>query len=241
MPRFFVPTPLQGALAATLPERVARHVQVLRLKAGDPVVLFDGSGAEFEGVLVFEGKKTVRVEALQAQTPQRESALPITLLQAVSANEYMELALQKSVELGVARIVPVFSARTPVRLSGERADKKHARWREIVVSACEQCGRTRIPELLPAAGLDKVLEQTQFSGSLKLMMSLGRQVRRFPEFARPQALTLLIGPEGGLSPEEEAAALQAGFCGVSLGPRVLRTETATTAALTAAQLLWGDL
>ena len=222
MPRFYVPQTFVAGEVLRLPENVCRHIQVLRLQAGEPLVLFDGQGQAAEAELLEIGRKQalVRVDKLLAES--RESPLAVTLIQAVSASEKMDFAVQKGTELGVKRIVPAVSMRSNVRLSGERAEKKVRRWQEIAISACEQCGRNEVPPVAPIADLPQV-------GGVPL--------RSLPP---AQSTVLLIGPEGGLTAEEEDMARSYGFQAVQLGARVLRTETAALAALAAMQALWGD-
>jgi len=185
------------------------------------------------------GKKNVDVQLRDCKPISIESALKITLLQSISSSERMELTIQKSVELGVTKIQPILTDRSSQRLQGERAMKKLERWQDIAISACEQCGRTIVPEVAPVTELSKVVKNIS-SDSLKLLMSLNRPVG-LNEFALPQDdITLLIGPEGGLSTEEESLAIKHGFSAISLGPRILRTETASLAAIAAMQTLWGD-
>ncbi len=240
MPRFYVPQTFVAGEVLRLPENVCRHIQVLRLQAGAPLVLFDGQGQAAVAELLEIGRKQAmaRVDKLLAES--RESPLAVTLIQAVSASEKMDFAVQKGTELGVNRIVPAVSTRSNVRLSGERAEKKVRRWQEIAVSACEQCGRNEVPPVAPIADLPQVLAALPTdSGALLLLLSPhgGVPLRSLPS---AQSAVLLIGPEGGLTAEEEDLARSHGFQAVQLGARVLRTETAALAALAAMQALWGD-
>lgn len=239
MPRFYLPADLNVPAEIDLPETLIRHIHVLRLRTGDRITLFNGKGREYAAELIALGKREARCRILSEHAPGRESPVDITLVQAVPAAEKMEFTLQKSVELGANRIQPVISTRSIVRLSGERADKRQKRWQDIVIAACEQSGRNFVPEVLPLLSLPDYLTQTAPPDSLRLMMSLNRPAA-LNTFAPPQHLCLLIGPEGGWTAEEETAALQAGFQPFSLGPRILRTETASLAALAAVQTLWGD-
>ena len=239
MPRFYVSTPLTPHTSCTLPENVARHVQVLRAQPGDALELFDGSGQVFEATVAVMGKKQVSVQVGAARAHTVESPLAVTLLQSVSASERMDFTVQKCVELGVARIVPLMSERSSQRLSGERADKRVARWQDIAIAACEQCGRTVLPHITPVADWHSALAALPQEGS-RLLMST-REAQALPTLAAPQSVFLLVGSEGGFSTaEEEVAVAEYGFVPVSLGPRVLRTETAAAAALAAMQILWGD-
>ena len=239
MPRFYVPQTFVSGEVLRLPENVCRHIQVLRLQAGAPLVLFDGQGQAAAAELLEIGRKQVlaRVDKLLAES--RESPLAVTLIQAVSASEKMDFAVQKGTELGVKRIIPAVSTRSNVRLSGERAEKKVRRWQEIAVSACEQCGRNKVPPVAPIADLPQVLAALPADSGARLLLSPhdGVPLRSLP---LAQSAVLLIGPEGGLTAEEEDLARSHGFQAVQLGARVLRTETAALAALAAMQALWGD-
>ncbi|MGE4406596.1 16S rRNA (uracil(1498)-N(3))-methyltransferase [Pseudomonas sp.] len=233
--RFFIDAPL--ALGQhPLPEAAAHYIsRVLRLSTGYAVQLFDGSGSEFRGVLTDVGKKSVVVE-LQEQLPgQPESPLRIHLGQGLSRGERMDWAIQKATELGVAQITPIVSERCEVRLNDERADKRLAHWRQIAISACEQCGRSVLPVIHAPRTLDEWLG---LEAELKLV--LHPVAAPLASHARPQTLAFLIGPEGGLSDAEVERAGAAGFHPARLGPRVLRTETAPVVALSVAQQLWGD-
>ncbi|MNF45489.1 Ribosomal RNA small subunit methyltransferase E [compost metagenome] len=234
--RFFVDLPLSLG-QHPLPEAQAHYIgRVLRLAVGDAVQLFDGSGQEFVGELVEVGKKSVQVELREQFAGQTESPLRIHLGQGLSRGERMDWAIQKATELGVAEITPLVSERCEVRLKDERADKRLAHWRQIAISACEQCGRSRVPTINPPLGLDDWLAQT--AADLKLV--LHPVAEPLASHARPASLAFLIGPEGGLSDAEVQLAQQAGYHPARLGPRVLRTETAPVVALSVAQQLWGD-
>ena len=239
MPRFYVPQTFVSGEVLRLPENVCRHIQVLRLQAGAPLVLFDGQGQAAAAELLEIGRKQAMARVDKLLTESRESPLAVTLIQAVSASEKMDFAVQKGTELGVKRIVPALSTRSNVRLSGERAEKKVRRWQEIAVSACEQCGRNKVPPVAPIADLPQVLAALPVDSGARLMLSPhgGVPLRSLPPV---QSAVLLIGPEGGLTAEEEDLARSHGFQAVQLGARVLRTETAALAALAAMQALWGD-
>lgn len=234
--RFFVDSPL--ALGThSLPEAAAHYIgRVLRLPAGAAVQLFDGSGEEFRGELVAVGKKEVSVELTEQLPGMAESPLRIHLGQGLSRGERMDWAIQKATELGVAEITPLVSERCEVRLKDERADKRLAHWRQVAISACEQCGRSVLPRINPPRVLADWL---QVEADLKLALHpVAEPLTRHPA---PQTLAFLIGPEGGLSDAEIEQASRAGFLPARLGPRVLRTETAPVVALSVAQQLWGDL
>ncbi|MDH4610036.1 16S rRNA (uracil(1498)-N(3))-methyltransferase [Pseudomonas sp. BN102] len=234
--RFFIDAPLSLG-QHELPETQAHYIgRVLRLAAGDAVQLFDGSGQEYLGELVEVGKKTVRVELRDALAGMAESPLRVHLGQGLSRGERMDWAIQKATELGVAEISPIVSERCEVRLKDERADKRLAHWRQVAISACEQCGRSVLPVIhAPVALADW---QRQVEADLRLV--LHPVAEPLASHARPGSLAFLIGPEGGLSDAEVDAAKAAGFHAARLGPRVLRTETAPVVALTVAQQLWGD-
>lgn len=239
MPRFYVPQTFIAGEVLRLPENVCRHIQVLRLQAGAPLVLFDGQGQAAAAELLEIGRKQALARVDKLLTESRESPLAVTLIQAVSASEKMDFAVQKGTELGVKRIIPAVSTRSNVRLSGERAEKKVRRWQEIAVSACEQCGRNKVPPVAPIADLPQVLAALPVDSGARLLLSPhgGVPLRSLPP---AQNAVLLIGPEGGLTAEEEDLARSHGFQAVQLGARVLRTETAAMAALAAMQALWGD-
>lgn len=234
--RFFIDAPLSLG-QHELPETQAHYIgRVLRLAAGDAVQLFDGSGQEYLGELVEVGKKNVRVELRDALAGMAESPLRVHLGQGLSRGERMDWAIQKATELGVAEISPIVSERCEVRLKDERADKRLAHWRQVAISACEQCGRSVLPVIhAPVALADW---QRQVEADLRLV--LHPVAEPLASHARPGSLAFLIGPEGGLSDAEVNAAKAAGFHAARLGPRVLRTETAPVVALTVAQQLWGD-
>ncbi|TBW31736.1 16S rRNA (uracil(1498)-N(3))-methyltransferase [Azotobacter chroococcum] len=234
--RFFIDAPLSLG-RHELPEAQAHYIgRVLRLAAGDAVQLFDGSGREFVGELVEVGKKSVQVELREELAGLAESPLRIHLGQGLSRGERMDWAIQKATELGVAHITPIVSERCEVRLKDERADKRLTHWQQIAISACEQCGRSVLPSIHPPMLLGDWLARTE--AELKLV--LHPFAEPLTSHARPVSLAFLIGPEGGLSEAEVAAAQRAGYQAARLGPRVLRTETAPVAALSVAQQLWGD-
>jgi 16S rRNA (uracil1498-N3)-methyltransferase len=222
-----------------LPDAPAHHVaRVLRLRVGDPVVLFDGAGGEVPATLMALDRGMVEVLTGERQPTERESLLPVTLVQALQSGDKMDFTVQKAVELGVTRIVPVLSRRSVVKLDGARAEKRVAHWRQVAAGACEQCGRNRLPDIDAISGLDRWLASPS-NDSLRLLLLPGA-TETLASLPAPRAVTLLIGPEGGLSEDEVSAALTARFFPVRLGPRVLRTETAGLAALAAINLRWGD-
>ena len=239
MPRFFVPFALHVGASYPLPETVQRHIKVLRLRADEAITLFNGDGHDYAAQVTVADKKTAIATVVGVSTPVRESPLQVVLAQAVSSGERMDFTLQKSVELGVSQIQPVLSERCVVRLAGERADKRVQRWQEIVIAACEQCGRNVVPPVLPLIGLNPFLQRLPESEAYFLLSIAQSQGLRTLSVA-PKRLCLLAGPEGGFSEQEQAQAVAVGFEPLTLGPRVLRTETAALTALAAMQTLWGD-
>ena len=237
-PRFYVPFPLASGAEVELPERAARHVAVLRLERGDAITLFDGSGGQFAAELTRVSRDAARARIGRREAAERESPLAVTLAQCVSSGDRMDLALQKATELGVRRIVPLASERSIVRLSSERADRRVAHWRGIVTAACEQSGRNCVPEVEPITAFDIFLAAPA-AGELRLVPSPDAP-RGLKAFEPARAVTLLVGPEGGLSPAERVRAEAKGYAPVRFGPRVLRTETAPLALIAAMQVLWGD-
>ena len=239
MPRFYVDFALSPDSVVELPDNVVRHLNVLRVKNTEEIVLFNGNGKAYPALPEVLEKRRASVRILREEATDNESPLNITLVQAVSAAERMDFTLQKSVELGVAEIRPVISERCVVRLSGERAEKRVARWQEIVVSACEQSGRNIVPKVLPLTTYVQALQQLP-QETTKLLMSLNRAQKLGD--VRPQSgkVVFMVGPEGGWTEKEEQQAFDAGFQSVTLGKRVLRTETASLAAIAAMQTLWGD-
>ena len=235
--RFYLDAPLaegEQLLDGDLAHYVSR---VLRLGPGAAVQLFNGSGQEWPGEVVEVGKRQVRL-SLHAPLPGlAESPLQIHLGQAMSRGERMDWAIQKAVELGVNRITPLFTERCEVRLQGERADKRQQHWQQIAISACEQCGRSRVPVIAAPMALSDWLTELDVQLKLVLHHRTDQDLRNLPA---PASLGLLIGPEGGLSATEIEQAQAAGFHAARFGPRVLRTETAPVVALSIAQQLWGD-
>lgn len=239
-PRFFVPAALLPATTLDLPEVAAHHAaRVLRLRVGEAVTLFNGEGGEHAAVVAAIDKRGVTVEVGAHRAIEREAPLAVTLVQAVSSGERMDLTIQKAVELGVGAVQPVLSERSVVRLAGERAEKRVAHWQQIAVSACEQCGRNRVPTVHPLTPLSNWLTGVPPAATRWLLWpEADRSLRELPK--PPAPIELLVGPEGGLTDNEAQAARAAGFLAVRLGPRVLRTETAAPALLAAVQALWGD-
>ncbi len=239
IPRFYCPQLRQDQQVLDLPDTVHRHaVQVLRLRPGSVIRLFDGKGLEFQAELTQVEKRHSQVQLMTAIENQSESPLNITLLQGVSRGERMDFAIQKAVELGVSTIVPVVTERCNVQLKQDRAQKRLDHWQGVLISACEQSGRACLPELAAVTTLDAALAGS--TDELKLVLN-PRATQSFNDLPQPQTLSLLIGPEGGLSEAELDLAAQHGFTALQFGPRILRTETAAVAALAVVQTLWGDL
>jgi 16S rRNA (uracil1498-N3)-methyltransferase len=221
-----------------LSQRAARHCSVLRLRHGDEVVVFDGQGGQFSAELIRISSRSVRVRLISKEDVERESHLAITLAQCLSSADRMDITLQKSTELGISRIVPIASERSVVKLSGEREVRRLEHWRNVLIAACEQCGRNRVPEIAAVTGLADFLN---VPGGESTRLLLAPDASRGLKSLQPaRAVTLLVGPEGGFAPEERLHAEAAGFLPIRFGPRVLRTETAPLAAIAAMQALWGD-
>jgi 16S rRNA (uracil1498-N3)-methyltransferase len=238
--RLYCPLALATGAMVDLPEAAAHHAaRVLRLKAGDELTLFNGRGGEFAARIARADSGAVTASVGAFCDIDRESPLVVTLVQGLASGDRMDYAIQKAVELGVTAVQPVTAGRSVARLDASRAEKRNLHWRQIAISACEQCGRNRIPNVLPLRGLDDWLLLPS-SASLRLLLAPESE-RALVQTARPiGSVEILIGPEGGLAPEEMSAALRAGFTAVRLGPRVLRTETAAVAVLGAMNTLWGD-
>jgi 16S rRNA (uracil1498-N3)-methyltransferase len=233
--------PLATGAEIELPPAGAYHVsRVLRMREGAPLGVFDGAGSEFRAEIVRVAGDVVTVRVGEQAAGTAESPLRITLVQGVSRGERMDWTLQKATELGVAAIAPVLTARSVVRLDEKQAQKKQGHWRGIVIAACEQCGRSKIPQVAAPVALRDYLTATRREG-LRLVLSPSAPGSLAGLASLPNKVELLIGPEGGLDDDELLAAQKAGFMPVRLGPRVLRTETAAVVALTVLQALWGDL
>jgi 16S rRNA (uracil1498-N3)-methyltransferase len=234
--RFFVDLPLASQTPLSLPDQAARHAQVLRLQPGSEIALFNGDAAqpegEFSATVTRMGRSEVEVMVGQFVATQRERLRAIHLLVGVPANERMDWLVEKAAELGAASITPLMTERSVLRLKGERADKKRAHWQAVANAACEQSGRCRLTAIHPVSSLAEVFARPE-PASQRLVLSLQGGARPLPELlaANSPSMSFLSGPEGGLSPLEEAAAARAGFVAATLGPRVLRAETAPLAVL----------
>jgi 16S rRNA (uracil1498-N3)-methyltransferase len=242
IPRFYCPHDLTPDAETELTLQAAHHAaRVLRLREGDAVNLFNGNGAEFAAQISQISKQRVVVTVLNKTVPLRESSLSVTLAQAISAGEKMDFTLQKAVELGISAIQPLSSTRSVVRLKDERAEKKLQHWQNVVIAACEQCGRNVVPTVAAISDLSTWLAG-QGGETSRIGLILSPEAKHsLRELPKPQGpATLLIGPEGGLTGAEIKMAESYGFSAVRLGPRILRTETAALATLAAMQALWGD-
>jgi 16S rRNA (uracil1498-N3)-methyltransferase len=237
MPRFFCSTPLAADTTIELPAGAARHVQVLRLQPGQPLTLFDGRGGEYSATVERMGRSDVSVRIGAHDPIEREAPRVVHLAAGMPANERMDWLVEKATELGAASFQPLMTAHGVLRLSGERADKKVAHWQAVAIAACEQCGRNRVPIVHPVAAIGPWLTQRSEvpADGARILLGFGAHARllasRAPGVPDDAPLTVLSGPEGGLDANEERAALAGGFMMASLGPRVLRAETAPLAAL----------
>lgn len=239
IPRVYIEGKLPDTGKLTLSEATSHYLtKVLRMEAGRELIAFDGSGREFAATISQCTKRTAEILIEHSSEHCRESPLSTHLAIGISRGERMDWVIQKATELGVTEITPLFSERTEVKLKGERLDKKMAHWRQITISACEQCQRNQLPGLNPAMDITSFLMDSR--GELKLVLH-HRSAKSLRQFVQPKSTTLLIGPEGGLTDDEIELAIAHDFYALTLGPRVLRTETAPITALTAVQLLWGDL
>jgi 16S rRNA (uracil1498-N3)-methyltransferase len=237
--RVYIDAPLTAGQRVALAGSAATHItRVLRLRAGDALTLFNGQGGEYPARIAEARGGRLTVALGEAQPIERESALGLTLAQGVSRGERMDLVVQKATELGVGAIAPVFTERSVVRLSAPQAARKLEHWRAIAVAACEQSGRNRLPRLSAPVPLADFLKAAEPGTRLLLSPGAPARIRDLPQPAA--AVTVLIGPEGGLTEPERESAVAAGFTPVRLGPRVLRTETAALAALSVLQSAFGD-
>ncbi|HVF35612.1 MAG TPA: 16S rRNA (uracil(1498)-N(3))-methyltransferase [Candidatus Saccharimonadia bacterium] len=238
--RVYVDAPLATGAHVVLPPFSSEHLtRVLRLPDGAEVVCFNGDGADHAAILELRGKGAAALRIGARSAAMLESPLAVTLVQAVARGEKMDLILQKSTELGVARFVPVISERTEVRLDDERAEKRVAHWQRIVQSACEQCGRARVPMVEVPVPLARYAEGAMLDTATKLVLHPSGDA--LGAVAPGAALTLAVGPEGGFSERDLSIFTTAGFGRLRLGPRILRTETAGIAAIAALQTRFGDL
>ncbi|QOY95530.1 16S rRNA (uracil(1498)-N(3))-methyltransferase [Massilia sp. UMI-21] len=243
MPRFYCPQPLTEGAVIDLPEAVAHHLHVVRLQPGAALTLFNGAGGQVQATLLEVGKRRASARVDTHQAIEVELPYALTLAQGLPEGTKMDWIIEKAVELGVAAVQPLAAQRSVVRLSGERAEKRQAHWQGVIEAASEQCGRNRLARLDPLLDFGRWLAAPSPSSSLRILLS-PRAELSLAEWAKqngPQPLTLMVGPEGGFSHEEEDAALAAGALALSVGPRVLRTETAALAALAMLGGLWDGM
>lgn len=239
--RIHVDAGLTAGAELVLPEQAAAHVvRVLRLRAGDPVSLFNGDGSDYAAELVAVGPREARARILESRTNRSESPLRIVLAQALARGEKMDWIVQKATELGIAEIVPLVTARSEVKLDDARARKRLEHWRAVAISACEQSGRARVPTIATVQPLRTWLDSLDGPAVRLALLPEGELAPRTLG-APAQGAALAVGPEGGFDDADIALLRKAGFRGLALGPRVLRTETAGMAAIAALQALYGDL
>ncbi len=239
VPRIYHAGTLQSHTELELSENAANHVaRVLRLREQAPLIIFNGEGGEYLAHLSAVEKRRVTVTLEAFVDRDVESPLRLTLAQGISRGERMDYTLQKAIELGISKIVPLVTEHCVVDLKGERLEKRMEHWRGVIIGACEQCGRNRLPDLAPMMTLNEWLTKACEGTGLLLDHRSDGSINTLDAAS---AFTLLIGPEGGLSPEEQQHALSSGYQGIHLGPRVLRTETAALVALSALQTLFGDI
>jgi len=243
VPRLYYPSTLSLGEPLTLNKDASHYIcRVLRLKEGAQIVLFSGEGGEYSATIQDLQKTSTSVIINEFSNPQTDNQLPIHLIQGISRGERMQYVIQKAVELGASSLQPVFTEYCEVKLDKSRAEKRQEHWQSLANSACEQCGRTRLMHIHPPQKLN-----TWFSANsdhpaqhLRLTLDPYTQTQLSDIQTQPQTVSLLIGPEGGLSNTEVQHAKDHGFIGLKLGPRILRTETATAAALSVVNLTWGD-
>jgi len=241
MPRFYCPPPIPRSGSLELPPEAAHHAaRVLRLREGDPVQIFDGLGNQGHGVIAELGGKRVVISGITAIDIDRESPLKVLLAQALTSSEKMDWVLQKATELGVTEIQPLATERSVARLSAERIEKRIEHWQQVAISACEQCGRSTLPQIYAPMDIMAWLQKMREMPVSKYIL-LPEGATSLPAQAKPQGkVVLLIGAEGGFSQAESDSAMHCGFTSIRMGSRVLRTETAAVAGLAALQTLWGD-
>ena len=241
MPRFYCPQPLALGATVDLPESVAYHLHVVRLQPGAALTLFDGGGGQYRATLVETGKKRASASVDAFDDIDAELPYAVTLAQGLPEGSKMDWIVEKAVELGVAAVQPLAAQRSVVRLSGERLEKRQAHWQGVIESASEQSGRNRLAQLHPLADVGPWLAAPLDGVRILLSPRATESLAGWARGNAPQAVTFLIGPEGGLTPQEEAAAVAAGALSLSMGPRVLRTETAGLAALAVLAGAWGGV
>ena len=241
MPRFYCPIPLAVGAVVSLPETIAHHIHVLRLPVGETLTLFNGEGGEYTATLSVVEKKRAAAE-IKAFSP-REAELPysVTIAQALPEGSKIDWIIEKAVELGAAALQPIAAQRCVVRLTADRAAKKLEHWRGIVAAAAEQSGRNRLMHVAEPVDFHHWVGQHNLHARIMLSPRAEQSLSEWARHHPPQAVALLIGPEGGFSSQEEQAAVTQGVLPLSIGPRVLRTETAALAALAALNAVWGEI
>jgi 16S rRNA (uracil1498-N3)-methyltransferase len=240
IPRVFLQQLLGSGNTVTVTGQAARHVtQVLRLRTGASLRVFNGDGMEFSATFVRTGRAEITLDIGSPVETLPEPGLPICLAQGIARNDRMDLILQKAVELGTGRIQPLWMQRSQAHVRGDRLEKRIRHWHGVVASACEQCGRATLPELLSPAPFPDWIARTN-NDEMRLMLQPD-STRVLADLEKPSGgITLLVGPEGGMNTDERALATMSGYSGLRLGARILRTETAALAALSGIQTLWGD-
>ncbi len=239
VPRVYTPQPLANGCQVALEENPSSHLaRALRMGTGDQLTVFNGEGGEYAATIASADRRKVIVDVTGFRDQDCESPLAVELGIAVSRGERMDWVVQKSTELGVTAITPLLTERVEVKLNAERSAKRQRHWQQVAISACEQCGRNRVPQVAAITSLTRWLPEVQ---SQRRFVLHHRARAADASDTAPTSVALLIGPEGGLSEAEIAAAENAGFEALKLGPRVLRTETAPLAALSVLQSRWGDL
>jgi 16S rRNA (uracil1498-N3)-methyltransferase len=238
--RFYVDAPLRAGSTCMLPEDSAHHaIHVMRMREGDETILFNGRGGEYAARVASIQKLRIALDVLQHRAIERESPLHMILIQGVSSSDRMDYTVRKAVELGVAAIYPVLATRSVARPKGERADNRRLHWQKVVIAACEQCGRNRIPEVHPLLSVADALLALP-GGAMGVLLSPRSDLPFSRAVEGKSSFVLAAGPEAGFDSGEEAEFAAAGFTPLKLGPRVLRTETAALAALAALSALRGD-
>lgn len=241
MTRIYQPIALSAHSTLMLDEPASHHLaRVLRANVGETITVFNGQGGEYSAIIRRIDKKTVTVDVMAFISREVESPLDIVLAQGIARGEKMDYLIQKAVELGVNQILPLLTERCNVKLDADRREKRLQHWQSVVISACEQSGRNRVPVVLAPAPLEKGLQMLQADHCLVLSPHAGTSLKKLAILPTARVV-LLIGPEGGLSEREMQWAMQSRFTPLNLGPRVLRTETASVAAITALQSVFGDM
>ena len=240
IPRLYTPQAFIQGKELAVTGQTAHHVtNVLRIRSGAPVLVFDGKGCEHRAIVRTIKRSEIILEIAEAVAVLQEPSLDITLLQGIARNDRMDLILQKAVELGVRTIQPLWMQRSQARLKGSRLDKRCDHWRGVMISACEQCGRATLPQLGAVMNLSDWMH-SQYNSGLRLLLQPDGETVLGALQAPAGGIHVLAGPEGGLNTDEQILAKSSGFIGIRLGSRILRTETAALAALAGLQTLWGD-